>query len=145
VFPQSSLVPRMAVLRAEEGLQIRCLVTPSILTSCAVSEQTTQVPHLQVFQALFRTRTGDPLLTMEVFGGTGGHGRALAITFFLQIEPSGCVLGVRACPRVPELMYPFRTPACCLFLKQATERARTDSRGGRVRWPAKLMRLTPLM
>ena len=42
-------------------------------------------------------------------GGTGGHGRALAITFFLQIGPSRCVASVRACPRVLSLMYPSRT------------------------------------
>jgi hypothetical protein len=34
--------------------------------SCGESDQTTEAMDLQVFQALFRTRTGDPLLTMEV-------------------------------------------------------------------------------
>jgi hypothetical protein len=43
------------------------------------------------------------------WGGTGGHGRALAITFFLQIGASGCVSDARACPQVPNLMYPFGT------------------------------------
>jgi hypothetical protein len=42
-------------------------------------------------------------------GGTGGHGRALAITFLLQIVPSGRGWRARACPRVHRLMYPSRT------------------------------------
>jgi hypothetical protein len=42
-------------------------------------------------------------------GGTGVHGRARAVTFFLQIEPSRRVCCVRACPRGPRLMYPSRT------------------------------------
>jgi hypothetical protein len=34
-----------------------------------------------------------------------------SITFFLQISASGCVTRARACPRVPNLMYPSRTRA----------------------------------
>ena len=41
--------------------------------------------------------------------GTGGHGRARAVTLFLQIEPSRRVDHARVCPRVLKLMYPSRT------------------------------------
>jgi hypothetical protein len=41
--------------------------------------------------------------------GTGGHGRALAITFLLQIGPLRRVGRARPCPRVLGLMYPSRT------------------------------------
>jgi hypothetical protein len=54
-------------------------------------------------------------------GGTGVHGRALAVTFFLQIATSRGVLHARGCPRVPNLMYPSRTRPCCLFNKQTTD------------------------
>jgi hypothetical protein len=50
-----------------------------------------------------------PSLPWRFRGGTGGHGRTLAVTFFLQIECLRRVLSVRACPRVPNLMYPSRT------------------------------------
>jgi hypothetical protein len=52
-----------------------------------------------------------PSLPWRFRDGTGGHGRALAITFFLQIEPSRRVSRARACPRVAKLMYPSRTRA----------------------------------
>jgi hypothetical protein len=47
-------------------LQINNLLTPSILSSGPVPKQATEVADFQGLQALFRTRTGDPLLTMEV-------------------------------------------------------------------------------
>ena len=50
-----------------------------------------------------------PSLPWTFVGGTGGHGRALAITFLLQIAPSQRVSRARACPPVPRLMYPSRT------------------------------------
>jgi hypothetical protein len=53
-----------------KSLQIALLVTPSVLTNGAASSQATQVADLQDFQALFRTRTGDPLLTMNVRRGS---------------------------------------------------------------------------
>jgi hypothetical protein len=43
--------------------------------------------------------------------GIGVHGRALAITFLLQITSSRRVGRARACPRVPRLRYPSRTRA----------------------------------
>ncbi len=52
-----------------------------------------------------------PSLPWRFRGGTGGHDRALAITFLLQNEPSGRVGRARACPRVLDLMYPSRTRA----------------------------------
>jgi hypothetical protein len=52
-----------------------------------------------------------PSLPWRFPGGTYVHGRALASKFLLQIDLSGCVLSVRARPRVPELMYPSRTRA----------------------------------
>ena len=42
-------------------------------------------------------------------GGPGGHGRAPAVMFLLQNEPSIRVCHARECPRVPELMYPSCT------------------------------------
>ena len=50
--------------------------------------------YLQVFQALFRTRTGDPLLTMAP-GGNRGHAREAAGTKAAQEEgiASGGVVG----------------------------------------------------
>ena len=50
-----------------------------------------------------------PSLPWRFRGGTGGYGRALATTIFLQIAPLECVSDVRACPRVLKLMYPSRT------------------------------------
>jgi hypothetical protein len=50
-----------------------------------------------------------PSLPWRFGGGTGGHGRASAITFFLQMDASRYVARIRVCPRVPELMYPSRT------------------------------------
>ena len=52
---------------------------------------------------------GTASLPWRFRGGTGGHGRARAVTFFLQIEPSRRVDRARACPRVLNLMYPSRT------------------------------------
>jgi hypothetical protein len=52
-----------------------------------------------------------PSLPWRFRGGTGGHGRAFAITFSLQIGPVERVSGARACPRAPSLMYPSRTRA----------------------------------
>ena len=39
----------------------------------------------------------------------GGHGRAHAIAFSLQMDASRCVARVRTCPRMLTLMYPPRT------------------------------------
>ena len=50
-----------------------------------------------------------PSLPWRFRGGTGGHGRASAVTFSLQSDRSRRVLSVRACPRVLTLMYPSRT------------------------------------
>jgi hypothetical protein len=50
-----------------------------------------------------------PSLPLRFRGGTGGHRRALAITFLLQIVPSRRVSRARACPLVRGLMYPSRT------------------------------------
>jgi hypothetical protein len=50
------------------------------MISCNASEQATEVADFQVFQALFQTRTGDPLLTIERRGGNQGHGREAAGT-----------------------------------------------------------------
>jgi hypothetical protein len=50
-----------------------------------------------------------PSLPWRFRGGTGGHRRALAITFLLQIVPSRRVSRARACPLVRGLMYPSRT------------------------------------
>jgi hypothetical protein len=50
-----------------------------------------------------------PSLPWRFTGGTGGHGRPLAITFLLEIGPSRRVSCARECPRVPRLMYPSRT------------------------------------
>jgi hypothetical protein len=52
-----------------KSLQIAVLMTLSVTTHRAASPQATQVAELQDFQALFRTRTGDPLLTMNVRRG----------------------------------------------------------------------------
>jgi len=52
VFPQSSLARVDRGLRGKKGLQIGYLLTPSIRTSCAVSNQATEVADLQGFQAL---------------------------------------------------------------------------------------------
>ena len=50
-----------------------------------------------------------PSLPWRFPGATGGHGRAFAITFRLQIGSSRRVSRARPCPRVPRLMYPSRT------------------------------------
>ncbi len=50
-----------------------------------------------------------PSLPWRFRGGTGGHDRTSAITFFLQMGPPTCVADARACPHVHTLMYPSRT------------------------------------
>jgi hypothetical protein len=62
-----------------------------------------------------------PSLPWRFRGGTGGHRRALATTFFLQIESSRRVASARACPRVPSLMYPSRTHAVLSVYQTANE------------------------
>ena len=68
-------------------------------------------------QALFRTRTGDPLLTMEVSERNRRTRPASAGTLFLQIKPLSRGSGARACPRVLNLMYPSRTRELLSVLK----------------------------
>jgi hypothetical protein len=71
---------------------------------------------------------------LTIAGGTRGHGRALAITFFLQIGPSRYVQHARACPRVPELMYPSRTRgvlSVCKTDKRSPNRISPQLRQGR--------------
>src|SRR6266508_4941126 len=58
-----------------------------------------------------------PSLPWRFPGGTGGHGRPLAITFLLQIAPTRRVWRARVCPRVLDLMYPSRTPVALSVLK----------------------------
>ena len=62
-------------------------------------------------------------------GGTGVHGRARAVTFFLQIEPSRCLL----CPRMPAraladvpVSYPRRV-VCLRNGRRDAQRERLDS------------------
>jgi hypothetical protein len=52
-----------------------------------------------------------PSLPWRFWGGIGGHGRAFAITFLLQIVPSWRAYRARACPGVPRLLYLSRTRA----------------------------------
>jgi hypothetical protein len=65
-FPHHSLGSAIQRSRPQKSLQFGFSLTPSMTISCGESDQTTEAMDLQVFQALFRTRTGDPLLTMEV-------------------------------------------------------------------------------
>jgi hypothetical protein len=82
----------------------------------------------RTFQALWRTRTATP----PYHGGFGallaGTPGALALTFFLQIGPSLCVLSARACPRVPNLMYLPRTRAVLSVCKTTRIPARFERR-----------------
>ena len=73
--------------------------------------QATQNAHLQGLyaSALTDSNRRPPSLPWRFSGGTGGDGRALAITFLLHLGPSQCVDRVRACPRAPRLTYPSRT------------------------------------
>lgn len=74
-----------------------------------------------------------PSLPWRFPGGTGGHGRALADMFFLQIGVLGCVSNARACPRVPELMYPSRTRALLSVLTtENRERVSPPGTAGRL-------------
>jgi hypothetical protein len=50
-----------------------------------------------------------PSLPWRFASGTGVHGRALEITFRLQIAPSQRVGRARACSRALGLVYPSRT------------------------------------
>jgi hypothetical protein len=67
-------------------LLISIWATPSILIFWFVTAEATEEVNLQGFQALFRTRTGDPLLTIEQRGGNGGQGREAAGTEVQQEE-----------------------------------------------------------
>jgi hypothetical protein len=66
VFPHGSFDARAVGLPAEKRLQMDTDLTLPITKARVVSDATTSAPDLQKSQALFRTRTGDPLLTMEV-------------------------------------------------------------------------------
>jgi hypothetical protein len=61
------------------------------------------------------------------------RGRALAITFLLQIVPSRRVGRARVCPRVSRLMYPLVLAARCPFLKQGTESVERERSPTRLR------------
>jgi hypothetical protein len=75
-----------------------------------VSGQTTKRPICRAFsKPSCGLEPQTPSLPWRFPGGTGGHGRPLAITFLLQIAPSRRVWRARACPRVTRLMYPSRT------------------------------------
>jgi hypothetical protein len=67
-----------------------------------------------------------PSLPWRFPGGTGGHRRALASTFPLQIRPSRRVAGARACPRVSTLMYPPRTRGALPVLTTENDEHRCD-------------------
>jgi hypothetical protein len=62
-----------------------------------------------------------PSLPWRFPGDTRVHGWAPAATFYPQIGPSRCVLNARACPRVPELMYPSRTRGLLSVYKTSNE------------------------
>ena len=66
MIPHSSLRSDLSAELGDKMPAISILGDPSIPTSWVTANQATQVAYLQVLQALFRTRTGDPLLTMEV-------------------------------------------------------------------------------
>jgi hypothetical protein len=84
--------------------------------------ETTESVVLQVFRKPSdELEPSTPSLPWRFWGGNGGHGRALAATIFLQIASSRCVLSVRACPRVPDLMYPSRTRGVLSVLKTVNE------------------------
>ena len=75
--------------------------------------QATLQPHLQGFclKPSDGLEPSTPSLPWRFTGGTGGHGRALAITFFLQGGSLRCLSDARTCPRVLKLTYPSRTRA----------------------------------
>ena len=66
-----------------------------------------------------------PSLPWRFRGGTGGHGRTLAITFFLQIRPYPRAGLARVCPRVPSLLYPSRTRDS-LSVRETSNTCRSD-------------------
>jgi hypothetical protein len=67
----------------------------------------THLVDLQVLQALFRTRTGDPSLPWRFGSVTRVHGRSLATHFLLQIELVPPAAMRRETSRVSFLMCPF--------------------------------------
>ena len=87
VFPQSSLAASISAFHGTNCRQIGTWLTPSILNVGAASEETTQPLDLQVLQALFRTRTGDPLLTMNVRRGSIHAGFGLTVPLRLARKP----------------------------------------------------------
>jgi hypothetical protein len=74
-----------------------------------------------------------PSLPWRFPGGIGVHGRALAITFCLQIGHVRCVVGARPCPRVLKLMYPPRTRGVLPILATSVGPRRVRGRGRRRR------------
>ena len=88
------------------------------------SRKTTKRPICRVFvKPSDGLEPSTPSLPWRSRGGAGGHRRALAITFLLQIELLPRVDRARACTRVPTLMYPSRTRDALPVL--VTENART--------------------
>jgi hypothetical protein len=97
VFPHDSLSRTESASGSQTPLQFGDSLTPSINVSSSMLEQATQVADLQVLQALFRTRTGDPLLTIKVQGqrvATHGNGFGLFVRFLslpvLRPVATGC-------------------------------------------------------
>jgi hypothetical protein len=90
---------------------------PQMCPNCVRVFNTQTTIKYQFAGTLFKPSDGlepsTPSLPWRFWGGTGGHGRALAITFLLQI---GRLNVCRSCPHVPRLMYPSRTrgslPVC---------------------------------
>ena len=72
MFPQSSLFAAYAPLARSKRLQMVALLTPSIISFWATSEQATGGGDFQAFQALFRTRTVDLSLPSSNWAGTAG-------------------------------------------------------------------------
>jgi hypothetical protein len=88
-----------------------------------------------ILEALFRTRTGDPLLTIERRGGKQGHAREAAGTKIPQTEGIGrkrVTARARACPGWCSLSVPFGS-GCSLGY--ASVRAEVESSSAPARVP----------
>jgi hypothetical protein len=103
----------------------RLALTPSLP---AIQHRQHESLICRAFEALFRTRTGDPLLTMEVLRR---YGRTRAGTRE-HVCPANRPFSVcRQCPRVLRLSTRLVPAACCLLAKQTTRRAAPRFERGR--------------
>ena len=101
--PRYRAAPRFAgALQPRSELNSPPTVNAEVLCGAVLDNKNPRFPGIfLLLEPSDGLEPSTPSLPWRFWGGTGGHGRALAITFFLQFCTLRSVLRVSACPRVP--------------------------------------------